>query len=135
MPTYHGGCLCGQTRYQVRGEPISTTYCHCRTCQRHSGAPVVAWVTFPIESFLWVTGTSSGYRASASGERRFCSACGSCLALERTDAAQVSINVASIDNPNAFPPGRHQFAESRISWFHTVDDLPVHYGHGPLGVE
>ena len=46
-----GGCLCGSVRYVVNGMPVaeeSPCLCHCRICQRASGAPVVAWATFPM---------------------------------------------------------------------------------------
>jgi hypothetical protein len=40
--TLEGGCLCGAVRYRLNGEIEESAYCHCRTCQRQSGAPVVA---------------------------------------------------------------------------------------------
>jgi hypothetical protein len=42
--------------------------------------------------------------------------------------AEVSINTASFDTPEIFPPRKHIYTESRISWFHTADDLPRHTG-------
>jgi hypothetical protein len=44
--------------------------------------------------------------------------------------AEVSINTASFDDPGAFPPHMHIFAESRIPWFRTADELPSHIGFG-----
>ena len=46
-PPAEGGCLCGAIRYRVDGEVEDSAYCHCRTCQRQSGAPVVAWFALP----------------------------------------------------------------------------------------
>ena len=40
-----GGCLCGAVRYRISAEPIDAGYCHCRMCQRSTGAPVVSWLT------------------------------------------------------------------------------------------
>ena len=37
-----GGCLCGTIRYRLMSEPVDPGYCHCRMCQRFSGAPVMA---------------------------------------------------------------------------------------------
>ena len=54
MPNGHdGGCLCGKVRFRVTAPAIDTGYCHCRMCQKNSGAPAVAWATFPAESFAW----------------------------------------------------------------------------------
>ncbi len=35
-----GGCLCGAVRYESEEPPTDSNYCHCRICQRTSGAPV-----------------------------------------------------------------------------------------------
>jgi hypothetical protein len=49
---------------------------------------------------------------------------------QRQYPAEVSINTASFDDPAAFAPRMHIFAESRISWFHMADRLPSHTGFG-----
>ena len=41
-----GGCLCGSVRYEARGAPLTVAYCHCLSCRRHTGAPLVVWVAF-----------------------------------------------------------------------------------------
>ena len=38
------GCMCGAVRYEAVGEPMTVAYCHCASCRRHTGAPVVAFV-------------------------------------------------------------------------------------------
>jgi hypothetical protein len=129
MTSHEGGCLCGQVRFRITAAPLDSGYCHCRMCQRNSGAPTVAWVTFPITGFAWIAGEPGTYRSSPRAQRHFCTSCGSYLAFFSKDApAEVSINTASIDEPGAFPPRKHIFAESRIPWFHTRDDLPQHQG-------
>ena len=45
-----GGCLCGAIRYHVRGQPTHSMICHCRTCRKAAGSPVVAWLTLPLAS-------------------------------------------------------------------------------------
>jgi hypothetical protein len=134
MSTYEGGCLCGQVRFQVTAHAIDTGYCHCRMCQKNSGAPAVAWVTFPADSFRWIAGKPAIYASSARAERQFCAKCGSYMVFRTRECpAEVSVNTASLDDPDAFPPKMHIFAESRISWFRTADDLPSHEGYGPVG--
>ena len=44
MPKRAGGCLCGAVRYECEGKPQFSLQCHCRDCQRQSGAPHVAAV-------------------------------------------------------------------------------------------
>ena len=33
-----GGCTCGHIRYRVQSAPLFVHCCHCRWCQRDSGA-------------------------------------------------------------------------------------------------
>ena len=33
-----GGCNCGAVRYEVTAPLVSASYCHCKRCQRRSGA-------------------------------------------------------------------------------------------------
>lgn len=130
---YHdGGCLCGHVRFRVAEPVLDSGYCHCRMCQRNSGAPVVAWVTFPVERFSWTAGEPRSYASSARARREFCPRCGSYMVF-RSEASphEVSINTASLDDPGAFPPRMHIYAESRIPWFETADDLPSHPRQAP----
>jgi hypothetical protein len=130
MTHHDGGCLCGALRFRVTLAPLDSGYCHCRMCQRNSGAPVVAWVTFPTASFSWIAGAPGTFASSTHGERNFCGRCGSYLVFMSTKApAEISVNTASFDNPAAYPPKKHIYAQSRISWFHTDDDLPSYPGY------
>jgi hypothetical protein len=130
MANHDGGCLCGQVRFRVMAPPLDAGYCHCRMCQRNSGAPVVAWVTFPTAGFSWLAGEVGVYASSAHAKRSFCATCGSYLVFASTEFPnEVSINTASFDEPDAFPPRKHIFSESRIDWFHTADQLPRYQGY------
>src|SRR4051794_5138486 len=85
MATHDGGCLCGKVRFRVTAQPLDSGYCHCRMCQQNSGAPVVAWVTFPTESFTWISGSPKSYASSARASRSFCADCGSYLFFKSED--------------------------------------------------
>ncbi|MBV8145269.1 MAG: GFA family protein [Gammaproteobacteria bacterium] len=132
MANYEGGCLCGKLRFRVDGAAIDSGYCHCRMCQRNCGSPVVAWTMFAASSFSWIAGSPTSYASSPEVRRQFCRNCGSYLVFRRENSTEVSINTASLDDPDQFPPRSHIFAESRIPWFHIDDDLPRHVGFGPL---
>lgn len=133
MPSHDGGCLCGRVRFRVTAVPLDSGYCHCRMCQKNTGAPVVAWATFPIDEFSWTAGEPGTYLSSPRARRQFCTTCGSYMIFRSDDfPAEISINTASFDDPNAFPPRQHIFTECRVAWFCTADDLPNHTGYGPL---
>ena len=132
MPTQDGGCLCGRVRFRVTADALDSGYCLCRMCQKNSGAPTVAWVTFPAGSFSWIAGEPATYLSSPRARRQFCAACGSYLVFFSEDVpTEISVNTASFDDPDAFPPKKHIFAGTRISWFHIRDDLPSYEAYGP----
>ena len=132
---YCGGCLCGSLRYAARALPIDVGYCHCRMCQRSSGAPVLAWATFPADAFAYTEGSPASYRSSPSAAREFCASCGTQILFRkdppREKAATVDINIGSLDRPEAIAPEYHIFTESRIPWFDTADSLPRYPDAGP----
>jgi len=85
MTNHDGGCLCGKIRFRVTAPPLDAGYCRCRMCQRNSGAPVVAWVTFPAASFSWMIGEPGTYASSACAKRSFCTTCDSYLVFASSE--------------------------------------------------
>jgi len=55
---FEGGCLCGAVRYRAIAAPIRAVICHCSMCRKHSGAPVLAFVHFPIDFLHLDQGTT-----------------------------------------------------------------------------
>ena len=78
-----GGCLCGAIRYEATGEPIFSTHCHCRDCQRASGSAYVATARLPAAGFRITKGSPKRFvgKADSGNEvtRVFCGDCGSPL--------------------------------------------------------
>jgi hypothetical protein len=123
--TAKGGCHCGLIRYEVRRSPIWSGYCHCRSCQKASGTPIIAWCAVPVRAFAYVAGQPAVYRSSDNGERRFCPRCGTQLEFRHASGARVvEVYVATLDEPGRITPQLHQFTAERIPWFDTRDDLP-----------
>jgi hypothetical protein len=132
MTIHEGGCLCGKVRFRVSAPALDTGYCHCRMCQRNTGAPVVAWATFPAASFSWISGQPGTYASSTEAKRSFCATCGSYLVFEGAAfPGEISVNTATLDAPESFPPRKHIFAGTRIPWLHVADDLPTYTDYGP----
>ena len=120
-----GGCLCGEIRYRITAVPVEALYCHCRMCRRAHGAPIVAWLTVPLEAFTVTAGAPVGYRSSATAWRHFCGRCGTPLTWREADHPRlVDVSIASFDNPEAAEPTLHVWTDSRIPWFDTADHLP-----------
>lgn len=123
-----GGCLCGAVRYEISAGPVPESgYCHCRTCQKQSGAPVVAWLAVPPDRVRLLQGALKQFRASTRASREFCAACGTYIFFREDDPqATLSVNTATLDDPALAPPAFHIWRESRIDWFETADALPRH---------
>lgn len=129
-----GGCHCGALRYRVAGAVIDSGYCHCRICQRTTGAPALAWVTVPLEAFAMTAGEARVYRSSSWGERHFCGTCGAQIVYRDREAPKtVDVNAGTLDEPGRIGPDYHIHRADRIPWFETADDLPRHDDAGPDG--
>ena len=127
-----GACLCGAVAYELDGPPKNAGFCHCRMCQRASGAPVVAWGTWPVERLRLLQGEPRTFRSSARAERRCCPTCGAQLFFFSEDApALIDVTLASLDDPGQVAPDYHIWRMSRISWFETADQLPRYEDDGP----
>jgi len=125
---FTGGCLCGAVRYRATAM-LRAELCHCRMCQKASGAPVVAWLTVPGDAFAFTEGEPIGFRSSPHAVRHFCGACGSPLTFrEPAKSAEIDVNLATLDRPEAIAPQYHIHTASRMPWLDIADDLPRHKG-------
>jgi len=121
-----GGCICGAIRYRVSGQPTNSMVCHCQSCRRVAGAPVVAWVTFPTARFQLLRGQPSEFHSSEPVQRTFCAACGTPLTYHHGDSAgSIDITTCSLDNPDLFPPTHHSWLSHDLAWVRFGDGLPA----------
>jgi len=118
---HSGGCMCGAVRFQVRGDPKWTAYCHCHSCRKHTGAPASAYAGFERTRVLFTQGQPSYYESSATVKRGFCAACGSTLTYEGARwPTEIHFHVGAFDLPQDFPPKGQAFVEERIPWLHLT---------------
>ena len=102
-----GGCLCGAVRYELTGEAIFSSQCHCRDCQRVSGSAFVATMRVPARGFRITHGTPKFYVKKAdSGNdvtRAFCADCGSALySSVSTHPERIGLRPTSLDDRSKF---------------------------------
>jgi hypothetical protein len=124
-----GGCHCGAVRYEAEGSPVYVPYCHCETCRKTTGAPVVMFVMFEQEQVRFTKGERKIYASSPGVGRAFCPNCGTPLTYEGDWAGKtiIEVHVSTLDDPETFVPDRHAFYGERISWFDVADRLPRHH--------
>lgn len=139
-----GGCLCGRIRWRLARVPTDVGHCHCRICQRSSGAAFLTWATVPRDE-LAIEGTPAWYASSAAAKRGFCPTCGTQLffAFEADAAAHrddlpkaatetIDVSVASFDAPDLCRPTRNIWVGNRRAFLHGFDaTLPDHLDEGP----
>ena len=128
-----GGCLCGAVRYRATGDPIWVCHCHCRICQRHTGAAFATFVGFSSEQVTWSKRKPSLYRSSKLAERGFCDICGSTLSFRRAHKSEVSVSAVSLDHPDSMTPEFHMMTATQMPWCNLNDELPSHDRFPPGG--
>lgn len=122
---YGGGCLCGGVRYEVGGEVGNLCYCHCTSCRRAAGAPLMPWGTFGRESFRLTRGRLAEYRSSPPVVRGFCAACGTSLTYRHEGhPAELDVALATLDEPARFAPRMHVWVSEKLPWVTISDGLP-----------
>ncbi|MFM5679390.1 GFA family protein [Aeromonas veronii] len=120
-----GGCHCGAIRYEVLTAPFAADFCHCRDCQRTTGAPVGAWMDFYAEQVQWLCGKPTEYASSDFIRRGFCAECGSTLTYRSTQYPDyLTLAIASLDNPEAVAPTYHIHTDSQLPWLLIQDEHP-----------
>ena len=124
MTSRASGCLCGAVRYAAEGKPLWIAHCHCRSCRRQSGAPVVTWAGYRPANVVWSSGAPDTFNSSEDVTRRFCGACGTPLSYESTRwPDELHILVATLDDPESLTPTAHVFWSEHLSWLEMDDGL------------
>ena len=121
MP-WTGGCLCGDVRYSVRGEPVHVGRCHCADCRTESGSAFSIYAQWPREAF-----ELDGEVATYDG-RSFCPRCGARLGnLGNLDDAVIELRIGSLDDaPFNLEPEAEIWVKRREPWLHAVEGASQH---------
>ena len=121
-----GGCLCGDVRYEVQGEPVYVFHCHCSMCRRAGGAAFQTWAGLEAGAVTVTQGTPQSYESSSFARRSFCGRCGGQLFYRYTgeQSPALWVSAGTLDHPERVTPDRHVFADDRVPWVHMEDGLP-----------
>lgn len=133
MTVRTGGCLCGEIRYRVTGEPITARICWCHDCQ-HIAGNGTANAIFPTNA-IEITGDVSEFVSMArSGnyiQRRFCPLCGSHLFADSSGRPGFSVvRIGTLDDPSSVRPVQNIWTSSAPAWA-CMDDSIASFDQQP----
>ena len=119
MPTADlrsGGCLCGAVRFKVSVPEATFHICHCDTCRKWGGGPLMAVdcgtdVSFEGEDNISV------FNTSAWAERGFCNQCGSHLFYRLKENKQYFMPVGLFDDDSMFVFDHQVFIDEKPSFY------------------
>lgn len=123
MQPLTGGCLCGAIRYSISAPVTELRACHCRNCQRASGAGGTVGAVVPAEAFKITQGKPKRYSAVADSgrtlHRHFCPDCGSPLySLREQMPEMIVVRAGTLDDSNGLRITANIWTKSARSWAH-----------------
>ena len=122
-----GGCFCGAVRYVATGDAVTLCICHCESCRWATGAPMVAWGTFPRAHFRVTRGEPVDHVSSPGVIRSHCADCGTSLTYRHASRLdEIDVTLASFDDAGALAPTRHIWVQDKLPWITLADGLPQH---------
>jgi len=120
--TYDGACTCRFVRYRMTSKPLFVHCCHCRWCQRETGASFALNALIEADRVRLLEGLIDFVDTpSNSGKGQKIARCPRCrIALWSTyggagDAVRF-VRVGTLDEPDRFPPDIHIFTSSKQPW-------------------
>ena len=127
-----GGCACGAIRYTLTNTPMIVHACHCRDCQKITGAAfaVNLWIERKFVEASGAEPVAFAMPPGNSGKPHDVMRCGKCgTALwNKYHAAPgdtVLLCAGSLDNPAAITPDVHIFTRSKAPWLELPKDARV----------
>src|SRR5215469_2513537 len=126
-----GGCDCRRVRYRMQTHPLFVHCCHCRWCQRESGAAFALNAMIEAQRVVHLASEPEIIRTpSQSGRGQLIARCPECrVALWSTygGAGPVIrfVRVGTFDNPDLLPPDIHIFTASKQPWIELPKSIPA----------
>ena len=117
-----GGCTCRAIRYRMTTAPMIVHCCHCRWCQRETGASFALNAMIEADRVELLAGAPERIDTpSASGKGQAIWRCPTCRVAVWSNYAGAGptvsfMRVGTTDRPDVLPPYVHIFTESKQPW-------------------
>ncbi|MDN3919261.1 GFA family protein [Roseateles violae] len=128
---FDGGCDCRTIRYRMDSAPLFVHCCHCRWCQRESGASFALNAMIESARLRLLAGEPELVDTpSESGSGQLIARCPRCrLALWSHYAGAgrrvAFVRVGTLDEPDRLPPDIHIFTASKQPWLQLPPGVPA----------
>lgn len=119
---FEGGCTCRLVRYRMTAKPLFVHCCHCRWCQRESGASFALNAMIETDRVELLQGELEIVRTpSNSGKGQKIARCPVCRIAVWSHYAGAGdavrfVRVGTLDEPDRLPPDVHIFTASKQAW-------------------
>lgn len=129
--TFEGGCTCRQVRYRMKSRPLFVHCCHCRWCQRETGASFALNAMIEADRVELLAGRPEPVMtpsASGRGQKIWrCPACRVALWSNYAGAGDAVdfVRVGTLDEPDRLPPDIHIFTASKQPWVVLAPGTPA----------
>ena len=126
-----GGCDCGELRYRMTRAPMIVHCCHCRWCQRETGASFALNAMVEASHVELLKGKPEAVDTpSASGKGQKILRCPTCRIAVWSHYAGAGekacfVRVGTLDEPDRLPPDIHVFTASKQPWVVISTDMPA----------
>ncbi len=126
-----GGCTCSAVRYRMTCKPMFVHCCHCRWCQRETGASFALNAMIEADRVIVVQGAPETVNTpsnSCKGQKIVrCPSCRVALWSHYAGAGDVVcfVRVGSLDEPDRLPPDIHIFTSSKQLWIVLPPGIPA----------
>ena len=126
-----GGCDCQTIRYRMERAPLIVHCCHCRWCQRESGAAFALNAMIESDQVSLIAGDPEMVATpSASGKGQSVARCPKCRIALWSHYAGAGplvqfIRVGTLDQPDRLPPDIHIFTASKQPWVVLAPGTPA----------
>lgn len=126
-----GGCDCRYIRYRLTTTPMIVHCCHCRWCQRESGAAFALNAMYEADRVVHLGGEPELVDTpSASGAGQKIARCPKCRVAVWSHYAGSGpvtrfVRVGTLDDPDMMPPEVHIFTGSKQPWLIIPSETPA----------
>ena len=126
-----GGCTCRAVRYRMETRPLFVHCCHCRWCQRETGASFALNAMIEADRVTLLAGAPELVDTpSESGRGQKIARCPKCRIAVWSHYAGAGpsvcfVRVGTLDQPDHLPPDIHIFTASKQPWLVLPPGVPA----------